>query len=417
MLRGELEQVAGEQRMLRKDGSMLWVNRTVVLVRTASGEPRHFIGVYEDITDRKAAETALAHERNLLRSVVDTVPDSLFVKDREGRYLLLNRFAMKIRGIRDLSEGLGRKVGDFHSAELAAPLEDEDRQVLAGGDPIVNHERMWMIDGGQHYMLRTKVPLRDANGKIIGLIGIARDVTERKAAETVLRDYSERLQVLSRRLIDAQERERAVIARELHDQTGQVLSVLKLTLQLARRDARARQVAPHLDEALQHIDTALQQVRTLSYSLRPPQLDDLGLVAALRNYADRIAGVGGLNLHYEIQAPPRLAGQVAIACFRVAQEAITNVIRHAAAKNLWIALACDDELRLEVRDDGRGCDMLEMRRRALRGDSMGVVNMEERTLLGGGRIDIDSSPGNGMAVRATFPFSDTEAAPTAGRAA
>jgi two-component system sensor histidine kinase UhpB len=246
--------------------------------------------------------------------------------------------------------------------------------------------------------------VRNPGGKPVRALGAMTDITERKAAETALRDYSKRLQTLSRRLIDAQERERAVIARELHDQTGQVLSVLKLTLQIARRDARARQVAPHLDEALQHIDTALQQVRTLSYSLRPPQLDDLGLVAALRNYADRIAGAAGLKLHYDIQAPPRLAGQSAIACFRVAQEAITNVVRHAAAKTLWIALACDDELRLEVRDDGRGCDMPEVRRRALRGDSMGVVNMEERTLLGGGRIDIDSSPGNGTVVRASFPL-------------
>jgi two-component system sensor histidine kinase UhpB len=265
-------------------------------------------------------------------------------------------------------------------------------------------------DGTRFPAQVTLSPIKDEYGHTVAISVTIRDITYRKQTEMALRQSTERLQTLSRRLIDAQERERAVIARELHDQTGQVLSVLKLTLQIARRDARARQVAPHLDEALQHIDTALQQVRTLSYSLRPPQLDDLGLVAALRNYADRIAGAAGLKLHYDIQAPPKLAGQSAIACFRVAQEAITNVVRHAAAKTMWIALACDDELRLEVRDDGKGCDMPEVRRRALRGDSMGVVNMEERTLLGGGRIDIDSSPGNGTVVRASFPLSVEEPA-------
>ena len=353
-----------------------------------------------------------AAEREQLAAIVESSAEAIWSRAADHTLLSWNAAAERLFGwTRD-------EVVSQRENFLVPPERLHERQLipdrLARGEDTVTFETSRLRKDGTPIDVELRASaVRDESGNVIWTAFIAHDITQRKAAETALRDYSKRLHVLSRRLIDAQERERSVIARELHDQTGQVLSVLKLTLQIARRDARARQVAPHLDEALQHIDTALQQVRTLSYSLRPPQLDDLGLVAALRNYADRIAGAARLTVHYDIQAPPQLAGQSAIACFRVAQEAITNVARHAAAHNLWIALACDDELRLEVRDDGKGCDILEVRRRALRGDSMGVVNMEERTLLGGGRIDIDSSPGNGTVVRATFPFSVAQPAPAA----
>ena len=361
---------------------------------------------------RLVERSEATEERERLAAIVENSGEAIWSRAADDTLVSWNAAATRLFGwTRD-------EVIAQRDNILVPPERLHERQLipdrLARGQDRVTLETVRLRKDGTPIDVELRASaVRDDAGNVKWTAFIVHDITERKAAETALRDYSTRLQTLSRRLIDAQERERAVIARELHDQTGQVLSVLKLTLQIARRDARARQVAPHLDEALQHIDTALQQVRTLSYSLRPPQLDDLGLVAALRNFADRIGGAAGLALHYDIQAPPRLSGQAAIACFRVAQEAITNVVRHAAAKNLWIGLACDDELRLEVRDDGKGCDMIEVRRRALRGDSMGVVNMEERTLLGGGRIDLASSPGSGTVVRANFPFCIEEPAPAA----
>ena len=395
-----------EQTLNPDDHESWWLTNKFVFQDTTGR--RYVGGLGVDVTERKRLEA----ERQRLAAIVSSSNDAILSQARDRTILSWNAAAEGLFGW-SAQEALGR------SALFVVPPEHVD-DLVALGDRVWAGERVEPVeisyrrrDGTPFPTQVTLSPIRDEYNQIGAISVMIRDITERKAAETALRDYSTRLQTLSRRLIDAQERERAVIARELHDQTGQVLSVLKLTLQIARRDARARQVAPHLDEALQHIDTALQQVRTLSYSLRPPQLDDLGLVAALRNFADRIGGAAGLALHYDIQAPPRLSGQAAIACFRVAQEAITNVVRHAAAKNLWIGLACDDELRLEVRDDGKGCDMIEVRRRALRGDSMGVVNMEERTLLGGGRIDLASSPGSGTVVRANFPFCIEEPAPAA----
>jgi two-component system, NarL family, sensor histidine kinase UhpB len=147
-------------------------------------------------------------------------------------------------------------------------------------------------------------------------------------------------------------------------------------------------------------------VRQLSLSLRPLQLDDLGLAAALRSHLDRQATLGGFAAHPEIQDfPARLPPEVETACFRVAQEAVNNIVRHARARNVWLQLAVDAErLVLAVRDDGAGFDVEAARRRAALGASLGVVSMAERAALAGGTLRIESAPGQGTSVLAGFPL-------------
>jgi signal transduction histidine kinase len=155
------------------------------------------------------------------------------------------------------------------------------------------------------------------------------------------------------------------------------------------------------------VDTArhtLERVRQLSLSLRPLQLDDLGLTAALRSHLDRQASIGGLTPHFDAaQAPQGVAAEVETACFRVAQEAINNVLRHAGARNLWLRLfTSDGRLALAVRDDGAGFDLEAARRRGAAGASLGLVGMEERCALAGGELELRSAPGQGTALLATF---------------
>ena len=146
-------------------------------------------------------------------------------------------------------------------------------------------------------------------------------------------------------------------------------------------------------------------MRQLSLSLRPPQLDDLGLAAALRSHLDRQASLARLAPHIEIEVgPAQLAAEAETACFRVAQEAINNIVRHAAAGNVWLRLFVTGErVALSVRDDGRGFDVAAAQRRAAAGESLGVVSMEERVALVGGSLQIHSAPGQGTVVVASFP--------------
>jgi signal transduction histidine kinase len=236
-------------------------------------------------------------------------------------------------------------------------------------------------------------------------LGERRERERHLATSRALELSQQRLTALSRRLLEVQEDERRRLARDLHDDLGQALTALKIHLEsLARAGDSA--LRARLDACVATTGHALERVRQLSLSLRPLQLDDLGLTAALRSHLDRQAEVGGLTPHFDAaEAPGMIAPEIETACFRVAQEAINNVLRHAHAAHLWVRLfTADGQLALSVRDDGAGFDLDAARRRASAGESLGVVGMEERVALAGGRLELRTAPGQGTVLLATFPL-------------
>jgi len=229
-----------------------------------------------------------------------------------------------------------------------------------------------------------------------------RDHEHHLATRRALEASEIRLRSLSRRLLEVQEDERARLARDLHDDVGQALTALKIQL-----ESLARGAGPLAARVLECVETTrhtLERVRQLSLSLRPLQLDDLGLVAALRSYLDRQAMIGGLTPHFDaVEAPQEITAEVETACFRVAQEAITNVLRHARARNLWVRLfTAGGQLALSVRDDGAGFDLEAARRRGASGASLGLIGMEERVALASGTLELRSTPAQGTVLLATF---------------
>lgn len=217
---------------------------------------------------------------------------------------------------------------------------------------------------------------------------------ERARLTESVRAGHERLESLSRRLLAAQEEERRRVAIELHDELGQLLTAININLGSS---------PPNVKDAVESVERAMQSVRDLALDLRPAMLDDLGLAAALRWYADRFARQTGVQTHLAVDETPRLDAGVATAAFRVAQEALTNVARHASAKNVWLALRrANGMLELTVRDDGSGFDVAAASARAARGESLGLVGMEERVSLAGGTLSIVSEPAGGAEIRARF---------------
>jgi signal transduction histidine kinase/DNA-binding response OmpR family regulator len=216
----------------------------------------------------------------------------------------------------------------------------------------------------------------------------------------------ERLQHLSRQLVVAQEDERRRLARELHDEIGQALTAAQLNLQglLTLRDVR--ELPGRLEDSMALIESLLQQVRALSLDLRPSMLDDLGLVPALRWYLSRQAERAGFQAQlFAEPLEPRLPAELETTCYRIAQETLTNIVRHASARQVVVELRqSDGELRLTIRDDGAGFDVRAARARAARGASLGLLGMQERALLVGGEVTIESAPGQGAEVRARFPL-------------
>jgi two-component system sensor histidine kinase UhpB len=266
------------------------------------------------------------------------------------------------------------------------------------GDGSMALESRIIRSDGEIRHVSTKSQTQFEAGRPVKTVGTLLDVTERARAEAQ-RDR------LARRVLEIQEDERRAVARDLHDEIGQALSALKLNLHSLKRDGSSDQV---VGDSLHIADEVLQQVRDIALSLRPSVLDDLGLGAAVQWYVEHSGARGGIQVRCHVApdlAPASPNAQ--IACFRVLQEALTNVHRHADASSAEVWLHDDgQELELVVRDNGRGFEVDRVIAGAERGSNMGLLSIRERAALLGGVALVTSKPGAGSEVRVRFPLVD-----------
>jgi len=361
--------------------------------------------------ERQLAEETLQTRDTLIREL-PLLPAAVCVCDRFGNVELYNQSAVELWGC-DPHVGLPQRrfCGAhrlFHTdgtpmSHTESPAADALRTGMALRNRELVVERP---DGKRVPVLANVVPLRDLEGSVIGVVSCYQDITDRKRAEDKLRESNDRLQFLSRRLVESQELERRHIARELHDEVGQTLTVAGMNLQAAVLSARRDSLAGRLKESLKAVERVLEQVRGLSLDLRPSMLDDLGLEPTLRWYISRQSSTAGLSAHFHSDVlEHRLDPIIETACFRIAQEALTNVVRHARAHSVSMELRRQDGLlHLFVRDDGVGFDVATVRGRAVLGASLGVLSMEERATLSDGGLEFKSALGQGTQVHAWFPL-------------
>jgi signal transduction histidine kinase len=223
--------------------------------------------------------------------------------------------------------------------------------------------------------------------------------------ETKLRHSMEQLQTLSRRVLEVQESERRRIAIELHDELGQSLTAIKINLQSAElfKDQNPAELNA---ENIRIVEDAIQQIRRISLALRPSMLDDLGLVPAIRWLAEQTAVRAGFVVHFDIDRQlERLLPEIETACFRIVQEALTNIVKYANATEVVISVRHDGAvLHLSVVDNGQGFDTAAMLEFARQGKSIGILGMQERAMLIGGQIQIDSEIGQGCRITLQSPL-------------
>ncbi|MEC4890291.1 MAG: sensor histidine kinase [Nitrospira sp.] len=228
----------------------------------------------------------------------------------------------------------------------------------------------------------------------------------RREAEEGLRDAHGQLQALSRQLMQVQEQERRVLAHDLHDEVGTALTALKMNLQTMQRVADTRQVAETLNDSLGILDSLLKRIRDLSLDLRPSLLDDLGLVPAIRWYVMRQAERAGIVAHVDAEdLPKEPSADKAVVCFRIVQEAVTNVLRHANASRLDVTLRKSGAgFELRIKDNGVGFSLPESKAGASDRWTLGLLGMQERARALGGALVIRSEAGRGTEVRAQIPL-------------
>ncbi len=294
-------------------------------------------------------------------------------------------------------------ISDFHvESRFGAPAFLLNEGVTSGMSVMIpGHDRPFGVLVSM--TARPRMPTRGESDFLQSAANLLASAIERRRVGLALEEHAEQLRELTRTLLGVQEAERGRIARELHDEIGQSLTALKINFQKALHDPEA--LAEVFNECIGIVDHTLAQVRGMALDLRPPVLDDLGLVAALQWYVERHVERTTLAGHFitdldEIRVDP----EVATACFRVTQEALTNIARHARAEGFRVELrASPTELLLIVRDDGVGFDPIAALTGASQVRSLGLAGMRERVELVGGHIEFRSEPEAGTEIRAVFP--------------
>jgi signal transduction histidine kinase len=270
--------------------------------------------------------------------------------------------------------------------------------------------RIVLPDGTRKYCHTIGHPVLNETGEVVAFTGTVMDVTERKQAENQLVQSFTQLRALAARLQNAREEERTRVAREIHDQLGQSLTAIKLDLaSLTRERPGAQKPMPQkIERILNLVDETIQSVRRISTDLRPGILDDLGLVAAVEWAAEEFQTRTGTKCQVSLpETDVDIDPERATALFRIFQETLTNVARHAHATEVYVRLVKENgDLSMEVRDNGTGIS----ERKLATAQSLGILGMRERALLLGGELTISGIPGKGTTVRVRIPKAGSQRA-------
>jgi two-component system sensor histidine kinase UhpB len=355
---------------------------------------------------QRAGGIALRDMQARFHAFMSNAPMPAWIKDAELRYVYANPAQANFFNL-TLDEIIGRDDFDLLSSGAAQNAQANDRRALQLKLPTGTQETVMNGRNQQQILDIVRFPLTGIDDQSL-VAGLAIDVTERVNSQRKLEIAIQKLQLLSSRIIEVQEQERGRLARGLHDDVGQSLTALKINLEMTAKAHPGVMLAP----AVEIVAAVLAQVRTLSLDLRPPQLDNLGLVSALRWYVEKQAASAGMEVGFEGQdLPGRPHHDIENTCFRIVQEAVTNMLRHAQATRLSVSIGPGPEpkpgkprIAVRIRDNGRGFDIDKARENAVMGQSSGLLNMEERALLVGGRLEIFSQPGRGVEINLLLPL-------------
>ncbi|MDE1942694.1 MAG: PAS domain-containing protein [Betaproteobacteria bacterium] len=346
----------------------------------------------------------------LQQAILHHIPDPAWLKDSASRYILVNEAFIAAAGL-PVEAILGRTPRDVWPGQWGEHFMETDRNVVEKGSRLRFEEERPGPSGDLRWFDTVKTPLFDGQGSVMGIVGISRDITDRKEMEQRLRESRTQLRELSAYLQTVREEERSRISRELHDELGQSLTAIQLGLgSLEERHgdpAVWREALAELQRLTRDTVTSMQR---LASDLRPPLLDDLGLPAAiewlLTTFTQRTRVDHTLHLP---ETPAGCDADTSTALFRIVQEALTNVSRHSLATHVTVSLqAGADGTRLSVADNGKGMD----ERLATAPSSLGLIGMRERTLMLGGHLAIRSTPGAGTTVDVHIPANLAQAQPS-----
>ena len=397
---GSIHHYQVEKRYFRGDGTLMWGRLSVSLLN--GPDSPLVLAMVEDITERIVAErsllalnqalkeqTALLQSREeLLRIFVKNTPAGVAMFDRDMRYLQVSD-----RWCADYSIDCSHVLGRSHY-ELFPDIPDRwkemNRRALEG--ETLRGEDRWDRERGTKWVRWEIRPWGNLDPMPEGIIILAEDITQRKQMEEALSD-------VARKLVEAQEKERARIARELHDDINQRLALLSMEVELLQ--ANPSEIEPRTQRLRKGIHEISADVEILAHDLHPSRLEYLGAVEGMKSWSKDFAERQKLELDFIADVRSPLPPEIGVSLFRVLQEALQNAVKHSGAKRVEVQLQEDSEaLHLVVRDAGKGFDV----EGASQGKRLGLTSMRERIRLVNGTLTIDSKPNGGTTIEARVPF-------------
>jgi two-component system CheB/CheR fusion protein len=390
-----------EYRIARDDGEVCWMEGYGRVFEETDGKSVRIGGVVSDITSRRMASERLRESEERLRLLIESARDYAIISiNTNGEIESWSAGAQQILGFSE-AEAVGKYHGIIFTPEDRAAGAPEMELETARTVGIAEDERFHLRrEGSRVYLSGVMRRILDEAGNLLGFVKIARDMTERIVSENLTRE-KESLQ----KTIGALEDERKRIARDLHDELGQQLTALRLKLETAKKMCNEQEICDKIDEIQLLAKQIDASVDFLAWELRPAALDDLGLIAALANYTrewSQHAEVAS-DFHASGLKRQRFAPAIETNLYRIAQEALNNVYKHAEAKKASVLLEKrGDAVVLIIEDDGKGFNV---KSKANRAKGIGLIGMGERAAICGGTLEIESSPRKGTTIYVRVPFS------------
>lgn len=398
-------------QFVKKNGEVMDILLSCYGIRNEHGEVVETLAISVDVTERLKEQKQLREAKKKLsqysrqleelvkqRSMeIDAIlrytPSIIYLKDKQLRYKLVNPGFEKLFQVSN--EWIqGKQDEEVLPKEIAIQFEKNDKKALQQKKYIRSKEII-NINKHSYTFWSIKSPICTDNGEVTGVVGISTDITE-------LEKTQKKLKQLSKNIIKNQEIERARIAKELHDELGQILTVLNMDAHWLEKKLKKidDQAASRAKLMQQLIDKTIDEVRNLAFQLRPSTLDHLGLIEALESLLSDFEKRTNIVYTFTKSRIPELDDTTTTAIYRIVQEAITNAIRHAAAQKIDISVSYNDtHLQVRIKDNGKGFDTKSNKKFS----GFGIVGMKERAELIGGKVVIISKPNKGTEVICTIP--------------
>lgn len=391
-----------EYRFIKPSGQTVTIYDRTYIVRNAEGKPMRMMGSMMDITERKKAEEALLQSEEKYRTLVEQANDGIFIADLTGRFVIVNSAGLKLSQyteeelsaltIYDLADPEELKVQPFRFEEMKNEQGARSERKLKRKDGTIVD-----IEINAKFL---------SDGRFLAFI---RDITERKKAENELNSSYKAIRKLTSHLQNAREEERTHIAREIHDELGQQLTVLKMDVSWLTKKIKqleSQQLNDKAAEIVKMLNDTVNTVRRISSDLRPVLLDDLGLAAAIEWHLAEFGKRSGIKTEFvTLESSTTIPRTTATGLFRIYQESITNIARHSEATEVTVELFVEDKIvTMAISDNGKGFDVSSIGRKK----TLGVLGMQERTVMMGGTFRIKRNPAKGMKVEVHVPVMQDE---------